>query len=68
MENVLVQAALSRAEALALRDMLDGRLAAIQQLETGGDRTILEEVAPEKNAVIRLIMAVESALRAGPLQ
>jgi hypothetical protein len=68
MEEVQIQAALRRAEATALREMLDRHLATIQYLENSQPQNLPEEIEQERHAVVLLIMAIENALRRTPVQ
>ena len=68
MEKVQLQATLRRAEAEALHEMLNRQLGAIQHLERSHNQELPESIEREKQAIIQLLMAVESTLRATPSQ
>jgi len=57
---------LSRAEASALRVVLDEYVKAIQYLESNQPQNLPEHFGRERDAVVRALTAVENALHAGP--
>jgi hypothetical protein len=66
MKVVQIEMMLSRAEALALRAVLDEYIKAIQYLESNQPQNLPEHSAQERDAVITALTAVENALQEAP--
>jgi hypothetical protein len=63
---VQIELMLSRAEASALRVVLDEYVKAIQYLECNQPQNLPEHFGRERDAVVRALTAVENALHAAP--
>ena len=66
--EVQIEATLSQKAALALHEVLNGRLATIQYVEKHEPQNVSELIETEKQAIIQLLMAVDAALRRGRMQ
>lgn len=66
MKVVRVELMLSRAEALALRGVLDDYVKTIQYLESNQPQNLPEHFSQERDAVITALTAVENALQGAP--
>ena len=66
MKVVQIEMMLSRAEATALRAVLNEYIKAIQYLESNQPQNLPEHSAQERDAVITALTAVENALQEAP--
>ena len=66
MKVVQIEMMLSRAEASALRAVLDEYVKAIQYLESNQPQNLPEHSSQERDAVITALTAVENALQQAP--
>ena len=66
MKVVQIEMMLSRAEASALRSVLDEYVKAIQYLESNQPQNLPEHSAQERDAIITALTAVENALQQAP--
>lgn len=66
MKVVQIEMMLSRAEASALRGVLDECVKAIQYLESNQPQNLPENSAQQRDAIITALTAVENALHAAP--
>jgi hypothetical protein len=66
MKVVQIEMMLSRAEASALRSVLDEYVKAIQYLESNQPQNLPEHSAQERDAIITALTAVENALQQTP--
>jgi hypothetical protein len=66
MKVVQIEMMLSRAEASALRAVLDEHIKAIQYLESNQPQNLPDHSAQERDAIITALTAVENALQETP--